>query len=266
MRTLASYEAYLFDVDGTLLKPGAAIPGAAETLALIKQRGKAVRAVTNNSGLSRHAVAERFRRYGLPLTDQEVFSALAATAQLIAHERPAARVHVYGSDGMRFELAQAGLVPTEDSNPEYVVAGYHPEISLERLTSAMRALLHGARFIAVNLDRRYLGRDGPIPGAGAFVAALERASGRSPDVVVGKPSVTIVHEAVASVGCAPEACLFVGDNLDADVGAAHAAGLDALLVLSGVTDERELGQSGLSVEHVLPSVAELADHLRDRAA
>ena len=85
MRALADYDAYLFDVDGTLLKPGAAIPGAAEAIATLKERGKAVRAVTNNSGLARHSVAERFRRYGLPLDDGEVFSALTATAQLVAH-------------------------------------------------------------------------------------------------------------------------------------------------------------------------------------
>ena len=130
----------------------------------------------------------------------------------------------------------------------------------------MRALLSGARFVAVNLDRRYLGRDGPIPGAGAFVAALERASGRAPDVVVGKPSATIVHEAVASVGHPATACLFVGDNLEADVGAAHAVGMDALLVLTGVTDAADLRSAGATVEHVLPSVAELADSVRDGSA
>jgi len=262
VRALADYNAYLFDVDGTLLTPGAAIPGAAGAIAALKERGKAVRAVTNNSGLARQAVAERFRRYGLPLDDGEVFSALTATAQLIAHERPGARVHVYGSAGMRFELEQVGLVPTDDVEADYVVAGYHPEVSHERITRAMRALLNGARFVAVNLDRRYLGRDGPIPGAGAFVAALERASGRGPDVVVGKPSTTIVHEAVASVGFPPSACLFVGDNLEADIGAAHAVGMDALLVLTGVTNEAELRSAGMTAEHILPSVAELVERLR----
>ena len=265
MRALAAYDAYLFDVDGTLLKPGSAIPGAVEVLAALKRRGIAVRTVTNNSGLARHAVAERFRRYGLPLADDEVFSALTATAQLVAREAPGARVHVYGSEGMRFELEQAGLVPTDELDAAYVVAGYHPEISHDRLTRAMRTLLRGARFVAVNLDRRYMGRDGPIPAAGAFIAALERATGRGPDVVVGKPSATIVREAVASVGCPPAACLFVGDNLEADVGAAHAVGMDALLVMTGVTGPEELRHSGVTVEHVLPSVAELADSLRDGA-
>ena len=75
-RSLTDYAAYLFDIDGTLLRPGSTIPGAVEALNALKAHGKAVRAVTNNSRMAHHAVAERFRRYGLPLEDDEVFSAL----------------------------------------------------------------------------------------------------------------------------------------------------------------------------------------------
>ena len=209
-RSLTEYAAYLFDIDGTLLHPGSTIPGAVEALTALKAHGKAVRAVTNNSRMAHHAVAERFRRAGLPLEDDEVFSALTATAQFIAHEHPGATVYPFGADGLIYELQQAGLAITDQERADYVVAGYFPEINLEAITTAMRALMHGARFIAVNVDRRYAGGEGAIPGAGAFVAALERASGRSPDVIVGKPSITIVQEAVASVGQPASECLFVG--------------------------------------------------------
>ena len=147
----------------------------------------------------------------------------------------------------------------EQERVDYVVAGYYPEITLESMTVAMRALLHGARFVAVNVDRRYVGADGPIPGAGAFVKALEQASGRSPDVIVGKPSITIVQEAVASVGRPASECLFVGDNMEADVVAAHTAGLPALLVLTGVSSRADLEASGVAVEHVAETVEVLAD-------
>jgi len=260
-RSLTDYDAYLFDIDGTLLRPGSTIPGAVEALNAIKAHGKAVRAVTNNSRMAHHAVAERFRRYGLPLDDDEVFSALTATAQFIAHEHPGASVIPFGADGLIYELKQAGLdVVEETERADYVVAGYYPEINLRSMTFAMRALLHGARFIAVNVDRRYVGADGPVPGAGAFVATLEHAAGRSPDVIVGKPSITIVQEAVASVGCPAAECLFVGDNLEADVAAAHTAGLPAMLVYTGVSSPEDLGAAtGLVVEHVADTVAALAD-------
>ena len=89
---LTSYAAYLFDVDGTLTYHDHAVPGAPEALRALKAHGKHVVAVTNNSSLSRHQLAERFRRFGLPLEDHEVFSAMVATAQLVAHEKPGARV------------------------------------------------------------------------------------------------------------------------------------------------------------------------------
>lgn len=257
-RSLTDYGAYLFDIDGTLLRPGSTIPGAIEALATLKANGKAIRAVTNNSRMAHHAVAERFRRYGLPLDDDEVFSALSATARFIAHERPGATVFPFGADGLMYELQEAGLTVTDRDDAEYVVAGYFPEISVEAMTTAMRALLGGARFVAINTDRRYVGSDGMLPGAGAFVAALEWAAGRAPDVIVGKPSITIVEEAVASVGLPASECLFVGDNIETDVLAAHAVGLPALLVWTGVSTPADLAASGVQVEHVEESVAALA--------
>lgn len=258
-RLLTDYAAYLFDIDGTLLRPGEAIPGAIDALATLKAHGKAIRAVTNNSRMAHHAVAARFRRYGLPLEDDEVFSALTATARFIAHEHPGATVFPFGADGLVYELREAGLHVVDAERADYVVAGYFPEISLPAMTKGLRALLHGARFVAVNVDRMYVGSDGPVPGAGAFVALLERASGRSPDVIVGKPSITIVQEAVASVGAAAADCLFVGDNIEADIVAAHTAGLPALLVYTGVSTPADLAASGVTVEHTAASVTALVD-------
>lgn len=258
-RSLADYSAYLFDIDGTLLRPGSTIEGATEALLALKANGKAIRAVTNNSRMAHHVVAANFRRHGLPLDDDEVFSALRATARFIAHEKPDATVFPFGADGLIHELEEAGLTLTDQDNAEYVVAGYFPEINLEAMKQAMRALLNGARFVAVNTDRRYVGSDGPIPGAGAFVAAIERAAGRAPDVIVGKPSTTIVAEAVESVGLPPEECLFVGDNIETDVLAAHAVGLPALLVWTGVSTPADLAASGVQVAHVADSVMALAE-------
>jgi HAD superfamily hydrolase (TIGR01450 family) len=255
-RALAEYAAYLFDMDGTLTYFDQAIPGAAETLRVLKAAGKHVLAVTNNSSLGQHALAERFRRFGLPLEDDEVFSALVATARLVAHEQPGARVHVFGNPGLRSEIERRGLAVTDGPDADYVVVGNHRGITYDRLTTAMRALLRGARFVTVNMDRTYVGADGDlVPGCGVFAAALERATGRAPDVVVGKPSITLLCEAAESVGQPPVDCLYIGDNPEADVGGAHAAGMAALLVLTGVATTAD----GLPEppEHVLPSVAEL---------
>jgi HAD superfamily hydrolase (TIGR01450 family) len=259
-RPLDSYAAYVFDVDGTLAYHDQAIPGAADALHVLKSRGKHVLAVTNNSSLGQHALAERFRRFGLPLEDQEVFSALVAAARLVAHEQPGARVHVFGNPGLRAEIERRGLVVTDTADADYVVVGNHHGITYARLTMAMRALFRGARFVTVNMDRTYVGADGDlVPGCGAFAEALAHAAGRGPDVVVGKPSITLLCEAADSVGEPASACLYVGDNPEADIGGAHAAGMDALLVLTGIA--RSADQCPEAPEHVLPSVADLSAHL-----
>ena len=243
-------------MDGTLVLHDRAIPGAAEALRVVKAAGKHVLTVTNNSSLGQHALAESFRRFGLPLEDHEVFSALVATARLVAHEKPGAVVHVFGNPGLRSEIERCGLTVTDGVEADYVVVGNHRGITYDRLTTAMRALLRGARFVTVNMDRTYVGADGDlVPGCGVFAAALERAIGRPPDVVVGKPSITLLCEAAASVGAPPDQCLYIGDNPEADVGGAHAAGMDAMLVLSGVATSADAAPE--PPDHVLPSVADL---------
>ena len=256
-KALSSYAAYLFDMDGTLTEHDRAIPGAAETLRLLKARGKHTLAVTNNSSLGQHALPERFRRLGLPLDDDEVFSALVATARLVAQERPGARVHVFGNPGLLSEIERFGLTVTDAADADYVVVGNHRGITYERMTAAMRALLRGARFVVVNMDRTYVGADGGlVPGCGTFAQALAYAVGRQPEVVVGKPSITLLCEAAQSVDHAVGECLYIGDNPEADVAGAHAAGMDALLVLTGVaTSAAECTEAP---EHVLPSVADMA--------
>jgi glycerol 3-phosphatase-2 len=256
-RGLDGYAAYLFDVDGTLTYHDRAVLGAPEALRALKAHGKHVLAVTNNSSLSQHQLAERFRRFGLPLDDHEVFSAMVATAQLVAHEQPGARVLVFGNPGFRAEVERAGLVVvTDEVAVDYVVVGNHTGITYKGLTTALRALLLGARFVAVNVDRTYVGSDGGlVPGAGVFVAALERGASRPPDVVVGKPSITLLLEAAHSIGQPPADCLYTGDNLEADVAGAHAAGMHALLVLTGVASGTE--DAADPPEYVLPSVADL---------
>jgi HAD superfamily hydrolase (TIGR01450 family) len=234
-----------------------AVPGAPAALHALKAAGKHVLAVTNNSSLGRHALAQRFRKFGLPLDDGEVFSALVATAELVARENPAARVHVFGNRGLTAEIERCGLTVTDGVDADYVVVGNHRGITYDRLTVALRALLQGARFVVVNMDRTYIGDDGGlVPGCGVFAAALERGAGRPPDVVVGKPSITLLHEAAESVGQLPETCLYVGDNPEADVGGAHAAGMHAALVLTGVATGAETSHD--PPEYVLSSVSDLA--------
>ena len=258
-RPLDAYQAYLFDVDGTLVYPGRAIQGAAEAVQALKRAGKRTLIVTNNSVFSRAEMASRLRGFGFPIDEADVATALVATAVFIAQERPGAQVHVLGSHGLRLELTRARLEVVEDGvGAEYLVIGSDPEVSYERLTRAMRVAEAGARIVAVNLDRSLPDPQGNFPGAAMFVGAIQGATGRQPDIVIGKPSPWLLEEVLTLVGLPAEECLFVGDSLLTDVPAARAVGMPCLLVLTGVTDRALLETVDQQPEYVLENLEALA--------
>ena len=107
-----------------------------------------------------------------------------------------------------------------------------------RLRRALRAVLAGAAFYAVNRDPRLPIEDGFEPGTGAIVAAVEYSSGQRAELV-GKPAPGILLQAMRMVGSTPEETLVIGDGLDLDIVAGHAAGATTAIVLSGLTSATE---------------------------
>ncbi len=261
-RSLGDYQAYLFDVDGTLIYPGRPIEGAIEAVLALKRASKRTLIVTNNSTLSRAGMAAKLRSFGFPIQESDVGTAVVATAVFIAQECPGARVQVLGSQGLRDELRRAGLEVRDDGAPvDYLVVGCDPEVTYERLARAMRAALAGARFIAVNQDRLIYDPQGSYPGSAMFVGAIRGATGREPDVVIGKPSSLLLQEVLVLLGLPASECLFIGDSLTTDVLAARAVGMPCLLVMTGVTDHATLRASDVQPDYVLESVGELVEYL-----
>jgi 4-nitrophenyl phosphatase len=262
-RSLGDYGAYLFDVDGTLIYPNSAVPGASEAVFALKQAGKQVFVVTNNSMLAPEEHVARLRAFGIPIEQRDIMSALVAAAQHVARERPGARVFVLGEPSLKRECRRHGLTLVEEDAPvEYVIVGTDREITYRRFVLALRGLLRGARFVAVNVDRLIATEEGLIPGAALFVGALRAAADREPDVIVGKPSTVLLEEALARAGLAPQDCLFIGDSLASDVLGAQAMGMPAALVLSGVTTREQLARSPVQPDYVLESVVELVAALQ----
>lgn len=257
------YSAYIFDIDGTLLYPSGAVPGAAECLRALRCANKRVAAVTNNTSLTRGEIRRRLAHCGLSIGEKEIFSVIVAAAALIAREHPGARVHVFGNPSPWIELARFGLDPTDQTEGiDYLVTGNNHSVNFQAVAAALDTLRNGAKWLALNEDRTYVddgGRD--RPGAGVWVSALAWASGSGPDRILGKPSPGLLQEAAAALDCPAPDCLYIGDNLEVDVPAAHAAGMEAALVLTGVT--RQLDDTSPGPEHVLGNLSELAHALRE---
>ncbi len=226
----------LLDLSGVLHVGTHALPGAAVALRRLRDSGLPLRFVTNTTRTSRRVIGENLRRLGFAIDDNEIFTAPhAARAYLEAHRwRPLLIVH----PGVAQEFAGVA-----QENPNAVLLGDAGEaFDYGHLNRAFRLLMAGAPLLAMGRNRYFMDDDGLNLDAGPFVAALEEAAGVAA-TVLGKPAAEFYHAAVAALGCAPERVVMVGDDVDADVSGAAAAGLNGILVRTGKYrngDERRL--------------------------
>jgi 4-nitrophenyl phosphatase len=239
----ADVRGLLIDLDGVVYTGSEPIPGAAGFLAEARRRGLKFLLVTNNSTASPELVAERLHGMHIEVTPQEILtSAQAATAYVSAHAERGVRVRIVGEGGLRQAAMEEGLMIVDDGQAtvDWVIAGLDRAFDYEKLTSATRAIVAGARFVATNADALLPVEGGKvIPGAGSILAAIQTATGVTP-VVVGKPEPGLFEHGLKRLGgLRPEQVAMIGDRLDTDVVGGQRAGLRTILVLSGVTSAEE---------------------------
>ncbi|MCI4065520.1 HAD-IIA family hydrolase [Micromonospora sp. R77] len=240
-RLVDGYTLVVFDLDGVIYLIDRPIPGAVEAVGRLHAEGRAVAYATNNASRRSSEVAELLTGMGVPARPEEVLTSAAAAAQLLRDALPAgAPVLVVGAEALRAEISAVGLRPVTlaDEEPAAVVQGYGPQVGWVDLAEASVAVRAGAPWYATNTDRTLPSGRGPLPGNGSLVAVLRTALDREPDVVVGKPEPALF--ATAARRADGGRTLVVGDRLDTDIEGARRAGLDSLLVLTGVSDVPEL--------------------------
>lgn len=255
-----TYAGVFIDLDGTVWRGRELVPGAAEGIAAVRDAGIPIVFVTNNTGIRRDTFRARLESLGIPAETGDVVTAAWATADYLAEYRPESTVHVLGQDTVSEEIAAAGLTLSESGPADVVVAGYDDRVSFDRLTGALRAFGPGTDFVATNRDRTTPAEDGPLPGAGAFVAAVEAMTDHEP-LVVGKPSTRMAEAAADRISAPFSECLMVGDNLHTDVLMGDRAGVDTALVLTGVSNRAEIDTTSITPTHVLDSLADLPELL-----
>jgi 4-nitrophenyl phosphatase len=256
----------IFDLDGVVYRGSEPVAGAVELVAWLHERGVIVRFATNNSMVARAGYVERLGAMGIATEIEEIVTSSSATVQHLKHHAPhVRRVLGIGADGMREELADAGLVvdmagdviqepPGAPLAETYdaVIVGLDPGFDYARLAAGMSAVAAGAALVATNADARYPTPAGFLPGAGSIVAALAAATGATPEVI-GKPEPAMFRAILEASGVSPADTVVVGDNPASDVIGARGAGCAAILVLTGVADAASVG--ALDAEAVPHAVA-----------
>jgi NagD protein len=250
---------WLMDMDGVLVREEHAIPGADRFLARLTELGTPFLVLTNNSIYTRRDLVARLRASGLEVPEESIWTSALATAGFLDDQRPNGSAYVIGEAGLTTALYQSGYTLTE-RDPDYVVLGETRTYSFERITTAIRLVAAGARFIATNPDPTGPSPDGPLPATGSVAALITRATGVDP-YFVGKPNPLMMRSALNAIDAHSETAAMVGDRMDTDVVSGLEAGLEAILVLTGVTTREDAERHPYRPSRIVDSVADLVDEL-----
>jgi NagD protein len=250
---------WLMDMDGVLVREEQAIPGADGFLARLRERNMPFLILTNNSTYTRRDLAARLLASGLDVPEEAIWTSALATARLLEDQRPGGSAFVIGEAGLTTALHDAGYTLTERA-PDYVVLGETRTYSFERITRAIRLIVGGARFIATNPDPIGPSIAGPLPATGSVAALISRATGVEP-YFVGKPNPLMMRSALNAIDAHSETAAMVGDRMDTDVVSGLEAGMETILVLSGVTTREQAERYPYRASRIVDSVADLIGEL-----
>jgi NagD protein len=257
--TRREIRSWLMDMDGVLVHEESAVPGADRFLGALREREIPFLVLTNNSIYTRRDLAARLRASGLEIPEESIWTSALATARFLQDQRPGGSAFVIGEAGLTTALHQAGYTLTE-RDPDYVVLGETRTYSFERITHAIRLIERGARFIATNPDPTGPSPDGSLPATGAVAALISRATEREP-YYVGKPNPLMMRSALNAIDAHSETTAMIGDRMDTDVVSGLEAGLETVLVLSGVATRESAETYPFRPTRIIDSVAVLADEI-----
>jgi NagD protein len=246
---------FLMDMDGVLVHEDRLIPGADRFVKALQEAGLPFLVLTNNSIYTPRDLSARLARSGLEVPPEAIWTSALATAQFLDSQRPGGTAFVVGEAGLTTALHQIDYTLSE-RDPDYVVLGETRSYSLEAITRAIRLIEGGARFVATNPDPTGPSPAGTQPATGAVAALISRATGVEP-YFVGKPNPLMMRSALRAIDAHSETTVMIGDRMDTDIVAGLEAGMETVLVLSGISSRADAERFAYRPSRIVGSVAEL---------
>lgn len=248
------YQAFCFDLDGTVYKGDEPISEAVLLIRRLQETGLNPYFVTNNSSSTQLAVQSKLHSFGLKVRTSNIMTSAIAAARYCATHFGGASVMMIGETGLEEALQSVGMKIT-NVKPDVVVIGIDREVSYVKLSDACLAIASGAHFIATNGDKAIPTERGLEPGNGSFVKLVENATGVKP-VFIGKPESHMLSYIQENGGYKKEEMVMIGDNYDTDIMAGIHFGIDTVFVEGGVTSMDELKKKKVQPSFVLRTLAD----------
>ena len=261
---LRAARGFVFDMDGVIYLGTRLLPGVNDLFDTFRLNNVPFVLGTNNSTATRDSFVQRLAALGVTVRADQIQTSSTVTRDLLLEDETIpdnARILIVGEPSIP-SILQDGtdfVIVGDDDDPEsadVVVVGLDFDFTYRKMSRAVAAIVHGARFLATNSDDRLPNEHGFQPGAGACIAGIAVASRVQP-LVVGKPEPLMMLKAAAVLGCAPGEAVMVGDRLDTDALAAQRAGMMTALVLTGLTTREMIAESPILPDFVFEDLPAL---------
>ena len=246
---------FICDMDGVIYHGERLLPGAKEWIEWLNTQNKEYLFLTNNSGCTPQELQQKLARLGLEVGKEHFYTSALATAAFLKQQSPGCSVYAIGEAGLLGALYDAGITMNQ-VDPDYVVVGEGHAYSLDTLTKAVNLVARGAKLIGANFDVSGPVENGIVPGCRALVAPIEMATGKKA-YFCGKPNPLMMRTGLKMLHCHSAEAVMVGDRMDTDIIAGLEAGMQTVLVLSGVTTKEELNTYAYRPDIVLNGVGDL---------
>jgi 4-nitrophenyl phosphatase len=262
MSLLEKYSAFLIDLDGVMYRGDSPVPGVGEVIAQMQKRGLDILFLTNNSSATPEMYVRKLDGMGVVVEARNVMNSAQALSRYIEEnfETSGKTCFLIGGAGLEQEIENSGmnlLVGDAAKHVDFVIVGWDRDFDYEKLKTASLAIRNGAVYLSANKDATYPMPDEIWPGAGAIVAAVTTAAGREPAKSIGKPDTYMVRLGLERLGVQEKDALMIGDRLETDIEAGNAAGVDTLLVLTGISTREDVERTGITPTFVLDSLASM---------
>ena len=257
---LAGVKCFMLDMDGTLYLGDRLLNGSLAFLNKVKETGRSVLFLTNNSSKSADFYVRKLQRMGVEEPFLRVLTSGQAAGRYALREFAGKRAFLLGNRLLQDELTRIGVQIDQD-NPDYVLVGYDTTLDYEKMTRVCDLVRSGLPFIATHPDLNCPTENGYAPDIGAILAFIQASTGRAPDVILGKPNVGIVQEALQATGLQKDELAMVGDRLYTDIATGLNFGILSILVLTGEAKLTDLESSPYQPNLIFERLSSMNEYL-----
>ncbi|WP_156290560.1 HAD-IIA family hydrolase [Oceanobacillus salinisoli] len=252
------YDAYCFDLDGTIYIGDQLLSGVKQVLETIRSHQKKVLFITNSPTLTREEGKERLERLGVEAHIEEVVTAPYLSALYFAEMSTEVFVFIIGEHAIKKELENFSIPITDNpTEATHVLVGLDRSFTYNDLHMAMNAVRHCKKLIITNPDPVCPVPDGFIPDTMALASAIEVASGQNINKVIGKPSDTYGNKILDILGLDRNRILVIGDRLETDIQLGKTNDFGTCLVLTGVSNKKDIEASVIKPDYIIEKLDSL---------